>query len=255
MDAGRSRDELLDGLVASARVGDQQAFARLWELLAAPVAGYVRTLGARDPDDVTSEVFLAAFRGIAGFTGDGARFRSYLFTIAHHRAVDELRARSRRGAESPYQPEDDARSADSAEQEALARLGEDTTALVERLSPEHREVLRLRILADLPVEEVARLLGRSPGAVKQLQRRALAALRRELAADAPGEATRTAGAAQRVEQLPVPAVAVGTPTAGSPSRTPRPVGEPARAASQASPARVRRSASTGRSATRWCGAA
>ena len=78
----------LDLLVAAARTGGGWAFGRLWEQLAPSVAAYLRGRGVRDADDVTSEVFLAAFRGIGRFHGDGVAFRSWLFTIAHHKSVD-----------------------------------------------------------------------------------------------------------------------------------------------------------------------
>ncbi len=152
------------------------------------MTAYVRAQGLPHPDDLTSEVFLGVFAGLGGFHGTEEQFRSWVFTIAHHRIVDERRARSRRpeiddlagrGAEM------DARRAASAEDEALVALGaERARRLLQRLSPDQRDVIALRVVADLPVEEVARALGKQPGAVRALQHRALAALRRELADDA-----------------------------------------------------------------------
>jgi RNA polymerase sigma-70 factor (ECF subfamily) len=170
----------LDGLVLAARAGGSWAFGRLWEMLSPAVAAYVRNRGARDPDDVTSEVFLAAFTGLAGFEGDGRAFRSWLFTIAHHKAVDSLRRGPGR-RELPVDVLDDGRSAPSAESGALEHLAdEDVRAMLATLSPDQRDVLLLRLVADLELAEVARVVGKPVGAVKALQHRGLARLRKEL---------------------------------------------------------------------------
>src|SRR5262245_27200725 len=134
---------------------------------------------AYEPDDLASEAFLGAFRGIERFAGDEAGFRSWVFTIAHRRLQDERRARSRR-------PPPDALSDDalgpltaSAEDEADSRLAEARVRTVcAQLAPDQRDVVLLRILGDLTVEDVAAVLGKTPGAVKQLQRRAFEAVRR-----------------------------------------------------------------------------
>ncbi|MGD9956020.1 MAG: RNA polymerase sigma factor [Candidatus Nanopelagicales bacterium] len=162
--------------VAAAQAGDKEAFGWIWQALAPRVNGYLRGRGVGSPDDVTSEVFLAAFTQIEGFTGDGAAFRSWLFTIAHHKAVDVLR---RKVDVAEYTPESDPRLAASAEQDALDEIvDEDVRAMLAGLTPEQREVLLLRTLGDLSVEQVAEATGRSIGAVKQLHHRAVAAARR-----------------------------------------------------------------------------
>lgn len=185
---GRPDDELLDQLVADACGGSGPAFGRLWELLSPVVAGYVRGRGIREVDDVTSEVFLAAFRGMSRFVGGGAEFRRWLFTIAHHRAVDETRKAVRQVAEIPYQACDDRRESPSAETTAIDRLRHaDSLARLNLLPDDQRDVLLLRVVADLPVDQVAVILERSPEAVRQLQRRALARLRRELAGESAGQ--------------------------------------------------------------------
>jgi len=172
----------LDALVDAARAGGGWAFGRLWEELAPVVRAYVRARGARDPDDTTSEVFLAAFTRIDRFTGDGRAFRSWLFTIAHHRSVDDLRRGPR---EVPADVVDDGRRAASAEDDALARLGSrDAIRLLELLTDEQRSVVLLRVVGELSLEETAAVVGRPVGAVKSLQHRALARLRREISARA-----------------------------------------------------------------------
>ena len=115
--------------------------------------------------------------------------RALLFTIAHARVVDHHRRRSRAPVAVAYDPLTDTRSTPSAEDGVVHDTG--VAELLARLTPEYREVIALRILAELTIEEVARIMDRSPGAVKQLQRRALIALRREVAGDA--EAVAVAG--------------------------------------------------------------
>ena len=159
------------------------AFTRLYESLAAAVDGYLRVQGASEPEDLTSAVFLAAFSRIGSFKGDEKGFRSWVFTIAHARLVDDRRARARRPLMEALEEPATGRAA-SAESEALSGLGlEQLHRLLERLTPDQRAVLTLRVLADLPIENVASVLGKAPGAVKALQHRALGALRRELVAE------------------------------------------------------------------------
>jgi RNA polymerase sigma factor (sigma-70 family) len=175
-------DELVGELVAAAQANGAWAFTRLYERFAGPVAGYLRAQGATEPEDLTSEVFLSVFTGIGRFTGDGADFRSWLFTIAHRRLIDARRRRGRRVATSALDglPERGAAlPGGDAETEAIEGLGtERVVALLSELSPDQRDVLTLRILGDLTVEQVAEAVGKRPGAVKALQRRGLEALRR-----------------------------------------------------------------------------
>jgi RNA polymerase sigma factor (sigma-70 family) len=161
------------------------AFTCIYESLAPAVTGYLRSQGVRDADDVASEVFLAVLCGCSSFRGDEAQFRRWVFTIAHHRIVDSRRADGRRpevtslDADGPYRAEPGRSPA--AEDDALRDLGaERVDRLLSRLSGDQRRVLALRVVADLSVEDVAIALDKAPGAVKALQRRALATLRRTL---------------------------------------------------------------------------
>lgn len=170
----------LDLWVDAARAGGSWAFGHLWQALSPGVLGYVHARGVSDPDDVTSEVFLAAFQGVGGFEGDGARFRSWLFTIAHHKAVDAVRRgpalRERLTGDVP-----DARTVVSAEETAFDHLGDDTVReLLDLLTDDQRDVVLLRVVGELSLEETATVLGKPVGAVKQLQRRGLARLRRNI---------------------------------------------------------------------------
>jgi RNA polymerase sigma-70 factor (ECF subfamily) len=166
-----------NAVLGAAREGDPIAWRRLYDSLAGRVAGYLRTQGAYEPEDLTSEVFLAVIRNFHTFVGSESQFRSWVFVIAHRRLLDERRRRSRREAV----PLDDAflMVAGDVEHDAMALLGTDrVNALCERLAPDQRDVLLLRLIGDLTIEQVADVLGKSPGAVKALQRRALAAIQR-----------------------------------------------------------------------------
>ena len=172
-------------MVEAARRGEPEALEAIYLELAPAVTGYLRGQGVRDPDDVTSEVFVGVVKGLDRFRGNERDFRTWVFSIAHRRIIDERRRLARRH-EDPMDPaEMGARLAGAilgdAEAEALEGLGTGWALdALRELSPDQRAVLLLRVLADLSVEQVASILGKAPGAVKSLQRRGLIALARLL---------------------------------------------------------------------------
>jgi RNA polymerase sigma-70 factor (ECF subfamily) len=157
-------------------------FTRAYRELSPAVVGYLRARGVDDPEAVSQDVFVALYPRLADLTGGQDGLRTLVFSIAHARAVDHHRFRSRVPVAVEYDPEQDARSTPSAEDHALGG-STGILAVLATLNPEHREVLALRIVADLSLEMTAEIMGRTTGAVKQLQRRALLALR-EVAAPA-----------------------------------------------------------------------
>lgn len=179
MVSGRMGDQF-DAVLDAARSGAGWAAERIWLSLVPAVVGYLRVQGAAEPEDLSSEVFVGVFRSLGSFSGSEEQFRSWVFTIAHRRLVDERRRLQRRPQTAPLAEEDQAASVGrSAEQEVLARLGEERVReLCGRLVPEQRDVLLLRVVGGLTVAEVAEALGKSEGAVKASQRRAVAALQR-----------------------------------------------------------------------------
>lgn len=186
-----------DDLLASSQDGDADALSALYRDLAPLVLGYLRARGARDPEDLTSETFVAVVRNVDRFRGDETKFRSWVLTIAHRRLVD-ARRRSGRRPETLVEPdvmgETVGSAARGAEIEAVARIAdEDMLALMEQLTEEQRAVLMLRVVADLPVVEVARILRKRPGAIKTMQRRALASLGRLLESERAGPTQRPEG--------------------------------------------------------------
>jgi len=173
---------ITDEVVAAARHGDSEALRAIYAALAPAVFGYLRAKGVDDPEAVTSDVFLALFPQLDRLRGGAAGLRKLVFSIAHARMVDDHRGRGRRPTAVPYEAHDDARAVGSAEDNAQAKLAtERVLRVLDVLPDDQREVLTLRIVADLSVEQVAEIIGRSSGAVKQLQRRGLITVRQAIA--------------------------------------------------------------------------
>jgi RNA polymerase sigma-70 factor (ECF subfamily) len=182
-----------DAVLAGAQVNDARSVERLYRSCAPIVLGYLRSHRVVDPEDVASDVFVSMLKAIGGFTGDERAFRSWLLTIAHHRMVDAVR-KSRRTHEDPAPVETlVAESVDVIDGEvgALDRLeSRGVLAAMEALTVDQRSTLMLRVLADLSVPEIARVLDKPESAVKALLRRGFASLRRSLTPDEPSEADR-----------------------------------------------------------------
>jgi RNA polymerase sigma-70 factor (ECF subfamily) len=171
-------DHVLADALDAAMDGHAWALRVVYDDLAPRVHGYFVARGARDPEDLTSEVFLTVFPRLSKLEGGVAGLRTLVFSVAHARLVDDLRRRSRQPEATPYEPERDLRSTPSSEDEAAIGLGtQRAMALLSRLPEDQRNVVLLRHLGDLTIEEVAQALGKSPGAIKQLQRRGLLTLR------------------------------------------------------------------------------
>jgi RNA polymerase sigma-70 factor (ECF subfamily) len=138
--------------------------------LAAAVLAYLRAQRVPDPEDVLGEVFLHVARDINRVRGDDLAVRRWVFSVARHRVIDDARRRSRRPMVTTQDlPDFPDRAADqSIDPVLLTALG--------LLTPEQREVVLLRFVADLPLDAVAKITRRRVGAVKALQHRALAQL-------------------------------------------------------------------------------
>lgn len=168
--------EQFDTVLGAARAGADWAWERLYASLAPGVAGFLRANGAAEPEDLVSEVFLQVVRGLDRFDGDERAFRGWVYTIAHRRLVDDVRRRVRRPvtATDPLVLAEAAGEGGDVTAEALAGLdAQRVHAAIAELPADQRSVLLLRILGDLTVEQIAEALGKRPGAVKALQRRAL----------------------------------------------------------------------------------
>jgi RNA polymerase sigma factor (sigma-70 family) len=175
---GRSFPEVLQ----AARGESEWAWTALYRDLAPLVLGYLRSRGARNTEDLTGEVFTQIARKLSTFSGGEAEFRSWVLVIAHHRLLDERRYFGRHPEDAAGDDVIHARAATGdVEQEAMSQLGtERVRRYFDLLSEDQREVLLLRIIAQLTVDEVAAVVDKKPNTVKALQRRGLAVLRKEI---------------------------------------------------------------------------
>ena len=185
--SGRAVNAEFEAVLEQAQQGSERAWSQLYDLFARPLRAYVAMRGADDPDDLVGETFVQVARNLARFEGGEPEFRSWVFMVAHNRVVDERRRSGRRPATLVAEHDEASVAVGDVEGEALDALGlERVRSMLERLTPEQRAVLLLRFVGDLTLEEIAVVVGRPLGAVKQLQRRALRSLKRALvAADVP----------------------------------------------------------------------
>jgi RNA polymerase sigma-70 factor, ECF subfamily len=169
-------------LVERAQRGDRSALEELYLLHFDRIYSYLHmSVGSRhDAEDLTTQTFVKMLEAIGRFRWRSVPFSAWLFRIAHNLAMDHFRA-SRR-----CQPEEEIGESvqgeeSSAEDQALASIGQaGMLELIERLSPEQRQVLTLKFVFRFSNGEVASILDKSEGAVKSLQHRALASLQKHV---------------------------------------------------------------------------
>jgi RNA polymerase sigma-70 factor (ECF subfamily) len=165
-----------DHLIARAINGDRDAFGDLYERHLSAIYRYVyyRVGEAREAEDVTEMIFLKAWEALERYRPTGAPFRVWLYRIAHNVVVDRYRTRKTADALDEQHPDR------ALHPEAHVERDEGRQALLgalARLDPAHQQVLTLRFMCELSHAETALTMGRSEGAVRVLQHRALAALR------------------------------------------------------------------------------
>ena len=168
-------------LVQRAKQHDEEAFAQLYEEYFDKIYRYVALrIGDRmEAEDITQQVFLNAIKAISSFKWKGIPFSAWLFRIAHNQVVDYLRKKTKR-ATAPLE-------------KSLVTGGDDPQLIFERrsdieqlisatrkLTPAQREVISLRFAGEMSVAQVAKVMGKSEGAVKALQHSAIVALRKVL---------------------------------------------------------------------------
>lgn len=176
----RSPEDFATRLEA-AKSGREWAWADLYRGLAGPVTGYLASRGATEPEDLASETFLQVARNIQTFEGDETSFRSWVFVIAHRRLLDSRRALQRRPETTTLIESTTESTGGDVEDEALDLLiSDEMKKAFEHLTDIQGDVLALRILGRLTLEETAQTLGKRVGAVKAAQRRGLIALQQWL---------------------------------------------------------------------------
>lgn len=182
----------VDDLVERARAGDAEAFGLLYDRYHAPVFRYLaaRVRDRAEAEDMAAEVFVEVAQRIGRFRGGGPDFVSWLFTIARNDVRDRLRRARRRVVEPVEEPPPAGEVEDPVDSVALRLEADRVRGALEALTDDQRQVLLLKFAGGLSNAEVASVLGKPVGAVKSLQHRALAAMRRLLGEAAGGGAAR-----------------------------------------------------------------
>ncbi len=167
--------------VHAAHHGHADALGWIYEEYVGMVHGYFRACSVNDADDLTSEVFVGMLRSLDRFEGGERQFRTWLMTIAHRRRVDYFR----RAASRPH----DATDAEIIERhldhmpsaaDQCRTVDPRLPAGMSQLTEDQREILAMRFLADMSLQEIADATERRVGAIKSLQKRAIESLRRSV---------------------------------------------------------------------------
>lgn len=175
--------ETFPEVLARAQEGDEDAFATLWRDLNPALLRYLG-LNGEAAEDVASDTWATVVKGLRGFTGDEIGWRAWVFVTARRRAVDAGRRRSRAAllehglAAMPAENQ----PVDPADVVAASHDTDAALRLVAQLSPLQAEVIALRVLTGLSTEEVAKIVHRSPGAVRVAAHRGLRRLEEILSA-------------------------------------------------------------------------
>ena len=172
----KSRDN--ERRLVEAAQGDRARFADLYEEYFELVYAYIarRTFNREEAEDLTAEVFRKALEHLPRFKWTGAPFAAWLFRIGSNLIADRAK-RSGREVNADSAPVAVAAAPDFEETERMARI----FRMVGQLAEDQRSVIVMRFAEEKSIREIAEALGRSEGAVKQLQFRALENLRAKLA--------------------------------------------------------------------------
>ena len=170
-----------ESLVRRAKQRDQEAFAQLYEEYFDKIYRYVALrIGDRmEAEDITQQVFLNAIQAMSSFRWRGIPFSAWLFRIAHNQVVDYLRRKTKRATA----PLDESLVASDYDPQLIAGQRLDIERLhsaTGKLTPAQWEVISLRFAGELSIAQVAKIMGKSEGAVKALQHSAIVALRKTL---------------------------------------------------------------------------
>ena len=183
MDEGTVSTEDVRALVERAKQGDRDAFEQLYLLHFDRIYSYLQmSVGNKhDAEDLTNQTFVKMIESIGRFEWRTVPISAWLFRIAHNLAMDHFRSRKRwQPEEEP--PEPPGAEERSAEEEAFHAIGERSMLeMIEGLSEDQQQVLTLKFVFDFSNAEVGTILGKSEGAIKSLQHRALGSLQRQLA--------------------------------------------------------------------------
>ncbi len=175
-----------DAVIKAAASGGEWAYEILFRDYQPPLLRYLRGQAPDIADDIASETWIAVARGLRGFEGGPDDFRAWLFTVARHRLIDERRKDTRR-VQTAALSDTDIIGVVSEEPETVVIEGMAGDLAAQRivgfLPADQADVILLRVVADLSVEQVAQILGKKPGHVRTLQSRGLKRLAERLSQD------------------------------------------------------------------------
>jgi RNA polymerase sigma-70 factor, ECF subfamily len=170
-------------LVKEAKNGSAEAFGELYERYAAPVFRflYAQLENNMDAEDIAEEVFLKAWKALPQFRDRGTPFSAFIFRIAHNTLMDHYRSRSRPDRFADLEKQNLADPQPQPFEQVMTKIDhQELRQTLLKLREDYRTVLVARYISDLSPEEIAQMMGRSHGAVRVLQHRALSALRKLL---------------------------------------------------------------------------
>lgn len=183
----------MEEVIWRARDGDPDALGQLWREHQHLLLRYFRGKGMAEPEDLASTVWIEVASGLRRFEGDEVDFRRWLFTIAARRRVDDIRTSKRRAELDGRRVEwSQATTMSAAEESDRAQALERALALVRTLPPDQAEAVLLRVVADLPVSDVAEIMQRREGTVRVLVHRGLKRLAEHAAVTNPSSRTMSA---------------------------------------------------------------
>ncbi len=170
-----------ESIIRRAKQHDQMALTQLYEEYFDKIYRYiVLKIGERtEAEDMTQQVFLKAFKNISTYKYQGLPFSSWLYRIAHNQIVDYLRKKSRRGT-VPLNESLAAGDSDPTQEAELNLDIEELSRATKRLTKAQQEVISLRFAGEFSIAQVARVMGKTEGAIKALQHSAIVSLRKVL---------------------------------------------------------------------------
>lgn len=166
-------------LIGRAKAGDVEAFGQLYERYAPAIFRYIyaRILKEKDAEDITGEIFIQAWRSLSKYEERGYLYSAYLFRLAQNAIVQYYRI-SRR--EVPWDGDEIKAHTQTKDMMDGDLERQELHQMLNKLPEDQRRVLELRFFGELSCAETARVMGRSAGAIRVMQFRALGNIRRVL---------------------------------------------------------------------------
>ncbi len=170
-----SLDDGLDRALDEARRGEEEGVVTLFRAFQPGLVGYLRHRAPGMEEDLASEAWAGAAGLLPRFEGDARAFRALLFTLARRRTIDHYRRSGRAPSVVELEEADEPADRIDLETAVITDLSaqDAVETLVKGLSSVQADVILLRVVGDLSVDEVAEILGRTPGSVRVIQHRAL----------------------------------------------------------------------------------